>query len=166
MLSKVVTVLFAFTMSAVAASVPFGAMGREMYDRGEGLVWMADALMELLAVEDKADMLEAMVDVAGELLSMEGALSRQASGGELIFSMEVVCMGRALDDFVKHPAWDGLPFPEGDGGDVLREEVAVAFRGAELLLSLWYDANVCGVEPLLLRRGGFTPVDSLAEFQV
>ena len=75
-------------------------------------------------------------------------------------------MGRALDDFLEHPAWVGLPFPEGDGGEVVREEVAVAVHGAKLLLDLWYVANVCGVESLLLRRSGFTPVDSLAEFQV
>ena len=74
-------------------------------------------------------------------------------------------MGRALDHFMKDPAWDDLPFPEGDGGDVLREEATAAFLAREQVLSRWYDDNMCGVNAVLLRRGGFMPVDDLVEFR-
>ena len=106
-----------------------------MYDRGLELVWLAEDISESLSPEEKAGICAAMLSVSGELRTMEDALSREASGGEGVVSMEVVCMGRALDDFMKDPSWDDLSFPEGDGGDVLREEAAAAFLAAKLVLS-------------------------------
>ena len=137
-----------------------------MFDVGVDLAWLAHGLSEPLTPEERVDIRVALIPVAKELQCMKGALLREESGGSKVFSMSVVCLGRALDDFINNPAWNGLPFPEGDDGEGLREEVGGAFLTAELVLSRWYDGNVCGVHPIFLRRGGFMPVDSLTDFRV
>ena len=134
-----------------------------MYDRGLELVWLAEDISESLSPEEKAGICAAMLSVSGELRTMEDALSREASGREGVFSMEVVCMGRALDDFMKDPSWDDLSFPEGDGGDVLIEQGNAVFLAGEEVMSRWFVDNVCGVNAVLLRRGGFMPIDNLVE---
>ena len=106
-----------------------------MYDVGSDLIWLAEARSESLTLEEKGDIRAAMVSVAAELTGIQAALFQQDSGGSKVNSIEVISLRRSLDEFIEDPAWNGLPFPEGDGGEVVREEADATFfcrRGSDV----------------------------------